>query len=299
MKNFPIFIPPDDSNETITNSSPSIAISCLYNGKHYKPHEKIENGCTEICQCQNNGTVSCKPRCPKMNHTTSEQCVTVRDPKDSCCEIELCDVTLDDHEQSPIVVVPPPITKKLPAEIHHLNGIGDSDEGEMLCEHKGRSYTINEQFHDACDALCICTAEGVHCAKLQCPSNFGLDVLDPHCLRWEPEPATFRAIAPKCCPERMRCVDNGTCEYKGQIFDNWSEIPANISGCEQHCFCDRGKVDCRPACPAVPALPPPHLPCHPTSARLLPIPEDECCKQWTCTTSDTPLGNICFCFQFI
>lgn len=225
-----------------------------------------------------------------MNHTTSEQCVTVRDPKDACCEIELCDVTLDDHEQSPIVIVPPPTQVSVVDKNRHHNGVGDSDEGEMLCEHKQKTYKLGDQFHDACDALCICTAEGVHCAKLQCPSNFGLDVLDPHCLRWEPEPATFRAIAPKCCPERMRCVDNGTCDYKGHTFDNWSEIPINISGCEQHCFCDRGTVDCRPACPVVTALPPPHLPCNPTSARLLPIPEDECCKQWTCTTSNTPPG---------
>lgn len=213
-----------------------------------------------------------------MNMTKSDHCVTVKDANDACCEVQLCDVTLDDHEQTGFV----PMTGQSREDV---------DTEATACEYKGKKYTLNDQFHDECESLCFCDKTGVHCSKIECPSNFGLDVVDPHCLKWMPEPATFRAIAPKCCPERMKCVDNGTCEYKGQMFDNWSEIPSKISGCDQHCFCEGGKVECRPVCPPVLALPPPTLPCNPKFARLMPIDaDDDCCKQWAC--SDTAGESI-------
>lgn len=258
-------------------------IQCTYNNRTYDVNTRIEEGCEKVCMCQETQEVICSPRCPPTNSTTtaaeSENCVKIKNPKDACCEIELCDVSADDHaEAEPEMVIVPLVTTTTASTT--MDKVTASK-----CEHKGKKYTIGDQFYDECEAFCFCDANGVQCSKIECPTMFGLEVIDPHCIKWEPEPATFRAIAPKCCPEKVKCVDNGTCEYRGEFYENWSEIPKNVTGCEQHCFCEQGKVDCRPACPPVPALPPANLPCNPADARLTTLPDDDCCKYWQCNSA--------------
>lgn len=70
-----------------------------------------------------------------------------------------------------------------------------------------------------CDELCICGADGkVECAPLKCPSSVGLDVLDPACIEWKPDPVDFEPIYPMCCPPAMKCVNNGSCVYKDHMY---------------------------------------------------------------------------------
>lgn len=60
----------------------------------------FNDGCESVCSCEEAGKVHCKPRCPKIQKKTSEQCVQVPDPADPCCTVVLCDVTLGDQEVS-------------------------------------------------------------------------------------------------------------------------------------------------------------------------------------------------------
>ncbi|KRK03130.1 uncharacterized protein Dyak_GE24910, isoform C [Drosophila yakuba] len=277
---------------TDDEATPKPRSDCHYMGGIYKFRERLEIGCEQICHCAEEGVMDCRPRCPERNHTRMDKCVYVKDPKDVCCQLELCDVTLDDHEQQP---TPQQNTNNEdPEEIDPFRfqeQARDAGGAKPTCTFKGTEYDVGQQFRDGCDQLCICNEQGIHCAKLECPSSFGLDVQDPHCIRWEPVPVDFKPSPPNCCPESMRCVDNGTCTYQGVQIENWSPVPANLTGCDQHCYCENGRVECRAACPPVPALPPADLPCHPALARLLPIPDDECCKHWMCAPQIPKIGG--------
>ncbi|XP_016985746.1 putative epidermal cell surface receptor isoform X3 [Drosophila rhopaloa] len=276
---------------TDDEATPKPRSDCHHMGGVYKFRERLEIGCEQICHCAEGGVMDCRPRCPERNHTRLDKCVFVKDPKDVCCQLELCDVTLDDHEQQPT-----PLQSNTNEDPEDQNPFAFQEQGrdagsvKPTCTFKGAKYEVGQQFRDGCDQLCICNEQGIHCAKLECPSNFGLDVQDPHCIRWEPVPADFKPSPPNCCPESMRCVDNGTCSYQGVQIENWSPVPANLTGCDQNCYCENGRVECRAACSPVPALPPADLPCHPALARLLPIPDDECCKQWTCAPQVPKIG---------
>ncbi|KAK3924771.1 Putative epidermal cell surface receptor [Frankliniella fusca] len=150
------------------------------------------------------------------------------------------------------------------------------------CTYKGKSYALDEEFHDGCLAICACTATGMQCAPLECPTDFGLDLLDPECLDWETVPRNFVPQPPHCCPERVSCRNNGSCAYAGQRFPNFSEIPTKVTGCDQRCYCEYGNVTCEAVCPPVPPAPPAGLPCEPHQAIVGHQHGDDCCLFWMC-----------------
>lgn len=162
------------------------------------------------------------------------------------------------------------------------------------CSFKGKDYAIGEEFNDGCASLCVCKATGVKCLKLECPTYFGTDVMDPNCIEWETVPKNFTPIAPHCCPEKLVCVSNGSCYHEGVTYQNWQQLPLNVTGCEKRCYCEMGNVECQNTCPPVTAMPPPDLECPVTHARLGKIQGDDCCKYWVCDRPGPPVGKFCF-----
>lgn len=156
------------------------------------------------------------------------------------------------------------------------------DDGVKTCVYNGEAHKLGDEFYDNCTAFCKCLESGVKCLKIQCPTHFGLDIVDPQCLDWETVPKDFVPKAPNCCPKEMRCVNNGSCLHEGVMYQNWQELPSNVTGCEKRCYCEHGKLDCHAACPPVPAVPPLTLPCPPHQAVVANVPDDDCCMAWMC-----------------
>ncbi|EFN69059.1 Putative epidermal cell surface receptor [Camponotus floridanus] len=348
-----------------TDSATEPEETCIFGNKTVTRGQRIEDGCSKVCICEADGHLKCQPRCPP-NDTTSiinqhERCVVLTDPRDACCTITLCDVTLGDHEiksenttdlnvhlidakvlnstaiklkmsvkniQDITVEISqnnhvwrqqkpdkdgilsnlepahtyyvrladgsrtgPAIQVFLPAEVVKTNISEKSDKNS--CNYRGKSYKIGAEWYDECINFCVCAEDGkAECNTIECPTDFGLDVLDPHCLDWETVPENFVPKPPQCCPQEVRCRNNGSCNYEGVIYDNWSELPSNVTGCEKRCYCEMGNVSCREACKPVPALPPTNLPCPPHQATLMHLPVNPCCLQWTCNHLSSQLPGL-------
>lgn len=339
------------------DSAPEPEETCVFGNKTIMRGQRVEDGCSRVCICEAGGNLKCQQRCPP-NDTISvtnqhDRCVVLTDPRDACCTITLCDVTLGDHEIKPesstdlavnltdVKVLnstaiklklsaknPQDVTVEisdnnhvwrqqkpdkegiisnldpahsyyvrvtdgtrtgpalqvfLPAEVIKTN-ISDKMADKSSCSHMGKTYKMGAEWYDECISFCTCTEGGkTECLTIECPTDFGLDVLDPHCLDWETVPPNFVPKPPHCCPQEVRCRNNGSCNYEGNTYDNWSELPANVTGCEKRCYCEMGNVSCQAACPPVPALPPATLPCPPYQAALMHLPGDECCLEWSCS----------------
>ncbi|XP_031784352.1 putative epidermal cell surface receptor isoform X2 [Nasonia vitripennis] len=179
----------------------------------------------------------------------------------------------------------PAIHVSLLAEVTKTSVTEKSEKGS--CSHRGKTYKIGAEWYDECIAYCLCneTAQ-TECVTIECPTDFGLDVLDPHCLDWETVPPNHVPKAPNCCPHEVRCRNNGSCAYEGKTYDNWSRLPSNVTGCEKECFCEFGNVTCSAACPPVTPQPPPTLNCKGQAAMLTHLPGDDCCMHWVCAQTE-------------
>lgn len=70
------------------------------------------------------------------------------------------------------------------------------------CSYRGNLYKIGTEWYDECIYFCVCEKGAkTECVTIECPTDFGLDVLDPNCIDWETVPLNFVPKAPQCCPE--------------------------------------------------------------------------------------------------
>lgn len=89
----------------------------------------------------------------------------------------------------------------LPAEVIKTN-ISDKMTDKSSCSHMGKTYKIGAEWYDECISFCTCVEGGkTECLTIECPTDFGLDALDPHCLDWETVPPNFVPKPPHCCPQ--------------------------------------------------------------------------------------------------
>ena len=132
------------------------------------------------------------------------------------------------------------------------------------------------------------------CIAIECPSSFGLDVINPNCIEWDNHDS-FSPSPPLCCPPVPVCVSDGSCQYKGANFTNYDPIPMNLTGCEQRCHCQNGEVQCQDACYTISEKPPSWLQCDQDVAILVPNPDRHCCKIWGCKYSCTMYRVVCRC----
>lgn len=169
----------------------------------------------------------------------------------------------------------------------------DVEDMNRNCTYNGTQYEMGAEFYEGCKSFCKCFKGGVQCLPIQCPTYFGLDIVDPECIEWEVMPTDFVAEPPRCCPEKVRCKNNGSCVHNGVTYRNWDKLPVNATGCEKTCHCELGNIDCQPTCPPVAAGPPPTLPCPAQRASLRHLPDDDCCLTWACSAPDEPPPSKC------
>ena len=164
------------------------------------------------------------------------------------------------------------------------------DENE--CVYKGEKYQVGDSFHDECEAFCFCRDGGeTVCNPIKCPSEFGIDVINPFCIRWNYH-KDFVPKPPLCCPPVPVCESDGSCDYKGSQFKNLANIPMNITGCEQRCHCENEQVSCKDACIELPKEVPFYVPCDPDQAIIKPREDRPCCNEWACAELTDLPDNI-------
>ena len=64
---------------------------CQFKNETYSKEERWYDGCEQQCQCMGFGDVFCLPRCQPTKPELGEDCYTLPDVTDTCCNVTVCD----------------------------------------------------------------------------------------------------------------------------------------------------------------------------------------------------------------
>ncbi|KAK7066372.1 hypothetical protein SK128_017673, partial [Halocaridina rubra] len=163
----------------------------------------------------------------------------------------------------------------------------------VMCYHNGNYHKPGEEFYKDCTHSCICSTNlEVHCAAIECPVTFGLELVDPNCLEWDTD-EDYVPTPPHCCPQ-LTCISSAACQYMDQKFNNYDVLPRELTGCSQVCTCNHGNVTCRDLCGDVPSHPPSDLNCAPEDAVRITLPGETCCETWQCAAHSVGGAPVVF-----
>ncbi|KAJ8045791.1 Extracellular matrix protein FRAS1 [Holothuria leucospilota] len=225
--------------------------SCQREGQKVHAHgETYYYGCDELCYCDNSQEF-CSSRCPDPGTMIPDESTCPKPVLNAPAKGECC----------PFWSCPPPLTS---------------------CEINGNTYEDGEYFDLGCSMRCRCENSAVSCVNRcppyeipyfqKCANPRRVHVPGECCWQWECQEVTDSCLV-------VGENKNVTLQH-GQKYED---------GCETHCRCNHGELECIPFC-VEPSKPQPTPLCpSPMVTKLRP---DDCCKVIACHDPNEDSPNV-------
>ncbi|XP_064484576.1 putative epidermal cell surface receptor isoform X2 [Ornithodoros turicata] len=253
---------------------------CLYNNQTYPINEVFYDGCNLKCHCTAQSEVECQQRCafPADSSIPVEvdpMCELVGDPQDSCCNILVCDTSLngtamqnETSSQDGVEGVKGTSVRNNDVEVTTTVPVGNTTlvDDDMATTIVYRQETVTEKMLvDTGMTTIVNVLEGTespldNSAEEQSTNNVtvaGNNITDTG--------------APRIIGKPHR---SDGCEFGGKVYGAGEQF---FDGCESKCTCSgKGHLSCVPRCSLMNAAPG-------DTCKEVADPNDSCCKLLVCS----------------